>query len=74
MEYVINAAIENGTKWGTELQFALNVANKMNIIYMLYYIYSKKYGWAPLKFLLTGKNFYKERDLWKSTYINQKEN
>ena len=31
---------------------------------MLYYIYSIKYGWNPLHFLLKGKNFYKERRKW----------
>jgi hypothetical protein len=45
----------------------------MKIIYMISYIYSKKYGFTPLMFLLKGKNFYKERELWKATYINQKE-
>ena len=31
---------------------------------MLKFIYSKKYGWKSLKFLLKGKNFYKERKTW----------
>jgi hypothetical protein len=64
-----------------ELQFAHSAAHKhfqkrrtrkkMNIIYMLYYIYSKKYGFRPLMYLLKGRNFYKERELWKSTCTNQ---
>lgn len=37
---------------------------------MLKFIYSKKYGWMPLKFLLKGKNFYKERKTW--IFINNK--
>jgi len=45
----------------------------MNIIYMMSYIYSKKYGFTPLMFLLKGRNFYKEREKWLLTYINQKE-
>ena len=35
---------------------------------MLYYIYSPKYGWKPLQFLLCGKNFYKERKNWLSAH------
>ena len=35
------------------------------IIYMLYNIYSKKYGWLPLRYLLMKqKNFYTAREKW----------
>jgi hypothetical protein len=37
---------------------------------MLKFIYSKKYGWNPLKFLLKGENFYKQRKTW--IFINNK--
>ena len=36
---------------------------------MFCYVYSKDYGWNPLKFLLKGKNFYKERNRWASGEI-----
>ena len=32
---------------------------------MIRFIYSKDYGWNPLKFFLKGKNFYKERNRWR---------
>ena len=34
---------------------------------MFGYVYSKDYGWNPLKFLLKGKNFYKERNRWEES-------
>ena len=36
---------------------------------MIRFIYSRNFGWNPLKFLLKGKNFYKERTKWAEEQI-----
>ena len=38
---------------------------------MLYYIYSKKYGWRPLRFMFKKRNFYKERWKWVNKHLNE---
>jgi len=40
---------------------------------MLYYIYSKKYGWRPLEFLIKKRDFYKERKKWVKEFKKPRE-
>jgi hypothetical protein len=30
----------------------------------VHYIYSRRFGWAPLRFLIRGRDFYEERGRW----------
>ena len=38
------------------------------------FIYSREYGWTPLRFLFKGKNFYKEKKKWVIESIKKNHN
>ena len=46
--------------------------NKYDYNLNMYYIYSKKYGWNPLWFLLKCRNFYKERNEWVKIHLENR--